>query len=89
MPVVNVPPGCAGLDPGHGQRPIPADRPGGHVTISDEQADVLGRQDAGVLSGRPGMVLATRKGRRCPSCGRIWQAWTALCHKCQVPTVPE
>jgi hypothetical protein len=94
MPVLNLPPGCAGVDPGGNSRPIMADRPGGHVTISDEQADVIGRQDGGVLSGRPGTVLATRKGRRCPSCGWRGQVWTRTCRRCErhgllVPTVPE
>lgn len=99
--LVQLPPGCAGLDPGGGQRPIMADRPGGHVTISDAHADALNEQPgngtAGVVNGRPGMVLATRKGQRCPACDRRWQAWTTECgsRTCQaregrrVPTVPE
>ena len=92
MPVVQLPPGCIGLDPGPGQRPYMA-RAGTAVTVSDEHAAALdampGNGTAGLVSGKFRAFIGTKAGQRCPSCDRRWQAWTTECHSCHAATVPE
>jgi hypothetical protein len=92
MPVVNLPPGCVGLDPQDGSPPLRA-RPGGSVTVSDAEAAAIdkvpGNGTAGLLSGRFRAFIGTRAGQRCPSCDRRWQAWTKVCRVCHLDTVPE
>lgn len=91
MPVVTLPPGCSGFNMTDGTEY--KGRPGGSVTVADEHAPHIRRQvggDAGLVGhGSFRSFMATKAGRWCGSCRRLWNAWNAVCVKCGDPTVPE
>jgi hypothetical protein len=87
---VNLPPGCGGFTAADGRYDA---RPGTHVTVSDEHAARLRKSahtSVGMISVGGGIVIGTKKGRRCDPCGgRVWQAWSLSCPRCGAPTEPE
>lgn len=92
MPYVNLPPGCSSLKFEDGSV-AKATRPGGRAFLSDAQASAVDRMDgngsAGLVTGNTGMHLGTKKGRWCKKCRRLWNAWSAICPRCDAPTEPE
>jgi hypothetical protein len=90
MPVVNLPPGCQGLELGgrtyHGRGP----NGGGYVNVPGDHAALIASVDTGdILSAGQRITGATGPGRVCPGCGRRWYRWTATCHTCKAPTIAE
>ena len=89
MPRVNLPPGCYGLR-------LPTrevnSKPGGAVTVTDQEARWIaksGNGRLGIVSGSPATAIATKRGMWCFDCVRLWNAWNALCPRCGEPTEPE
>lgn len=68
-------------------------RKGSSVTVADEHASAIRHQvggDAGLVgSARFGAFVATKAGRWCGPCRRLWQAWSHVCPRCGLETVPE
>lgn len=92
MPVqVQLPPGCSGLQLTDGTNYT--GKPGGHVTVADEHAPFIRRQtggDAGLTGhGSFRSFPATKAGRWCGPCRRLWNAWSTVCPKCGEATIPE
>lgn len=91
MPTVTLPPGCSGFNMTDGTEY--KGRPGGSVTVADEHAPHIRRQtggDAGLTGhGSFRSFMATKAGRWCAPCRRLWNAWNTVCVKCGEPTVPE
>lgn len=89
---VNLPPGCSGFTMADGTNY--GGRKGGTVTVSDEHAPHIRRQvggDAGLVGHASFRALGfgTKKGMRCPADGKVWNAWTEVCHSCGGATEPE
>jgi hypothetical protein len=91
MPVVNLPPGCSGLQMTDGTNYT--GKPGGHVNVADEHAPHIRREvggDAGLVGhGSFRTFAGTRDGRWCPPCRFLAQAWSRSCPRCGGDTVPE
>jgi hypothetical protein len=91
MPVVNLPPGCSGLQMTDGTNYT--GKPGGRVNVADEHAPFVRRQvggDAGLVGhGSFRTFLGTKAGRWCVPCRRLWQSWSAQCPRCGEDTLPE
>jgi hypothetical protein len=91
VPVVNLPPGCAGLRMEDGTHYT--GREGGHVTVADEHAPHIRREvggDAGLTGhGSFRSFMGTKDGRWCSRCRFLAQSWSTLCPRCGEPTVPE
>lgn len=86
---VNLPPGCYGFEAKDGTK-YTAGRPGGHVTVDDRHASAINTGQYGqndFISAKGAQSFGTKAGQLCASCGRIWNAWTTTCSKCDVPTV--
>lgn len=96
MPVVNLPPGCKGLQMEDGTR-YRAGREGGTVSVSDSHAMAIdripGNGTAGLVTGqfRGFTQGGVKNGRWCLTCqpARLWNSWNADCPKGHGPTVPE
>jgi hypothetical protein len=88
---VQLPPGCEGFTGGSERYRA---RPGGVVTVSDEDARKLdampGNGTAGLVTARSRVFAGTRKSRWCFACtpARVWNAWTTRCHRCGGATQP-
>lgn len=90
---VNLPPGCEGLNMQDGKRYTAASA-GGHVDVEDRHAAAIDRLstggDAGLVSGgRFRSFIGTRRGRWCPACSRVWNAWSHECPRCGADTVED
>ncbi len=88
---VPLPPGCSGFNFTDGTEY--KGKPGGTVTVADEHAPFIRRQtggDAGLTGhGSFRSFAATKAGRWCGPCRRLWNAWNTTCPKCGAETVPE
>jgi hypothetical protein len=87
---VQLPDGCYGLEMASGRK-YDAPRSGGTVEVDPADARYIGTSfygQSGIMRGGEQFCIGTRKGRRCPECTRIWQAWSALCPRCNKPTEP-
>ena len=87
---IQLPPGCGGFTSADGSRYDA--KPGTSVEVSDEHAARLrhsAHTSIGMITVDPGTAIGTKKGRYCPPCHRLWQAWSARCPRCGSPTVPE
>lgn len=81
---VQLPPGCSGFDCKDGTK-YTANRPGGHIEVSDRHADAInGGQygDTGLVSAKGALSFGTKKSRWCANCARVWNAWNETCPKC-------
>jgi len=89
---VNLPPGCDGLNMEDGTR-YTASQAGGTVTVADRHARAVTKLatggDGGLVDGRFKGFLGTKKGRWCPTCIRVWNAWNTTCPKCDGETVED
>jgi len=86
---VNLPPGCSGFDCKDGTK-YKADKPGGAVVISDRHAGAVNQSqyaDQGLISARGGLSFGTKRGKRCVSCRRLWNAWNDTCPRCGENTI--
>lgn len=75
-------------------RQYTADQPGGTVEVSGRDARFIGTSfygpgQSGIMRGGPQFTIATRAGRWCTPCKRIWQAWSKSCPRCGGETTPE
>jgi len=64
----------------------------GVISVPDEYSSELRSSNAvrnGILSTGRSFSLGTRRGMRCNSCKRTWQAWTRICPRCDKETIPE
>jgi hypothetical protein len=87
MATVTVPAGCTGLDFADGSKVSPS-RQGGSVEVSDEHARAIKRGwygETGTIT-TTGYSFGTKGTRRCTECGRAWNSWTTICHRCNSPT---
>ncbi|MFK0203678.1 hypothetical protein [Streptomyces lavendulae] len=85
---VHLPPGCSGLDFRDGTR-YTASRPGGTVVVRDAHAAAVNagpRRENGLLSARGAISVATKRGRWCSGCRRLWNAWSTTCPRCSADT---
>lgn len=58
--------------------------------MEDRHAAVIpGSRLDSLVSAKGLLGFGTKKGRRCPSCNWLGNAWSEECHKCGSPTVPE
>lgn len=61
--------------------------------VDDHHAKAInamgGNGDAGLLNASNRTTLGTKKGMRCPACNRLWNAWTTICHSCELPTIAD
>ena len=88
---VQLPPGCSGLDCKDGTK-YTAGRPGGSVTVDDRHASAINTGqygDTGLVSAKGAVSFGTKRGQRCTSCNRTWNAWNTLCPKCGTKTVAD
>jgi hypothetical protein len=90
---VQLPPGCYGLKvPGPGGKEYNG-RPGGHVTVDDDNHAAMinksGNAKLGLITGNAGLALATKGGRRCLECNFLGQAWSVICPRCNGNTREE
>lgn len=88
---VKLPPGCVGFDTRDGRK-LNADRPGGTVEVSDRDAEAINKGQygtTGFISATGAATFGTKRGQRCPDCGRVWNAWNATCPKCGTETISE
>jgi len=86
MPRISLPPGCYGAK-------LPTrevnDKPGGHITVTDQEARWIANSSngqLGILSATQALSFGTKKSRLCPSCARLWNAWSAECPRCGAET---
>ena len=80
---VQLPAGCYGIEAADGTKYTA--KPGGHVEVSDRHAKAIQKsqhQTIGMLNGRQGFYIGTKKGRWCKGCRRLWQAWSIECPRC-------
>ena len=90
MPRVNLPAGCGGFTSADGSRYDA--KPGTSVELSDVHAARLAKSQhasIGMITLNPGTRIATKGGRRCAPCRRLWNVWSVVCPKCGQPTEPE
>lgn len=89
---VTLPSGCAGLDMADGTR-YDAPKQGTSIEVDDRHASAIKRGwygDSGVISTNGlAVALGTKRGRRCPSCSWLGNAWSESCGRCGTPTIPE
>ena len=88
---VTVPPGCTGLDMQDGTR-YTAPRQGGHINVHPAHVAAVKRSwygDTGTIATSEGFSFGTRRGRRCPTCSRVWNVWSTRCPKCTTETIVE
>lgn len=86
---VQLPPGCKGFDCKDGTK-YTADRAGGSVMMEDRHAAALNKSqyaDQDFISGKGAQSFGTKRGQRCESCGRTWNAWNKTCPKCGAETI--
>jgi hypothetical protein len=80
---VELPKGCYGLECADGTK-YTAD-PGGHIEVSDRHAAAIKTSQhgqIGMLSASKAYHLGTKRGRRCPRCHFLGQAWSVECPRC-------
>ena len=89
MAKIQLPPGCRGFDMKDGTR-VTAAREGGTVTVDDRHASANAKSqfagDGNLLTATGAVTLGTKKGKKCPSCSRLWNNWTTVCHSCGTET---
>lgn len=83
---ITLPDNCYGLEMAGGKK-YDADRRG-HVDVPDEHAKRALKANRGLISA-PAYRLGTRRGRRCPSCQFLAQAWSDTCPRCGTDTEEE
>jgi len=91
VPKINLPAGCYGLTGPDGSKTRRV-KPGTSVTVTDEQARVINHSSnasLGIISGTQAAVIGTKRGRWCPACARLWQAWSVTCPRCGRDTEEE
>jgi hypothetical protein len=87
---VQLPPGCAGFTCADGSRY--SAEAGTSVVLEDHHARSLSKSqhsEIGLVKASEGFSLGTKRGRRCVSCARLWQAWSLECPRCGSPTSEE
>jgi predicted amidophosphoribosyltransferase len=60
------------------------------VEVSDRHAEAINKGQFcqnGLVSATGAVSFGTKRGQRCDSCGRTWNAWNATCPKCGTETV--
>jgi hypothetical protein len=79
---VSLPPGCAGFTCADGTKYTA--KKGTSVVIEDRHADALKKsQHSSIgLVTQQSHRLATKAGRWCHACHRLWQAWSEVCPRC-------
>jgi len=85
---VQLPPGCTGFDCKDGTK-YTAERAGGSVTVDDRHASAIntgqyGQQD--FISAKGSQSFGTKRGQRCTTCNRTWNAWNTTCPRCGAET---
>lgn len=88
---VPLPPGCGGFDCKDGTK-YTADRPGGFVTVEDHHASAINKSqyaEMDFISAKGAQSFGTKRGRRCASCRRVWNAWSVACPRCGAETTEE
>ena len=88
---ITMPPGMSGAVMEDGTHYT--GREGGILTVEDEHAPFIRQQvggDAGLTGyGATRTFLATKAGRWCQSCRKLWNSWNFSCVKCGQDTIPE
>lgn len=79
---ITLPDGCRGVDMATGQYTA---RPGDSIQVSAGNAETI-RQRAATARRGEQHAFGTKRGRRCPPCGRVWNAWNTRCPRCEGPT---
>lgn len=87
---VQLPPGCSGFRCADGS--VYSAKPGTSVVLEDHHASSLAKsqhQSIGLVKSGESFSIGTKKGRWCPACSRVWQAWSVACPRCGAETLAQ